>query len=130
MEPKNADDLGLVPASDVEMQEAVSAGVAQLMPALDKCARGMFLSLRDLPEQSADMYAVTLALASITATFLSRLQEMLSERGALDITEVYLGVLLPMLSRISPYVVSVTENQAFEEFLNKEMSAPEGALKH
>jgi hypothetical protein len=40
-----------------------------------------------------------------------------------------MSVILPMLAKISPHVVNVSENQAFEEFLTKELSVPEGATR-
>ena len=124
-----SEELVPTPAPDDEMHAAVNEGVTLLVPLLDKVARGMFLSSRNLSEGTTDMRAATIAMASLTATFLGRLQVMLGERGPGDIVEDYMLVILPMLAKISPYVVNVGESQAFEEFLAKEMSVPEGATR-
>jgi hypothetical protein len=129
-EAKNeAEGLPPVPAPDEEMQQALKDGVALLVPLLDKVSRGMFLSARELPAGTAGLYTATLTLASLTSAFLGKMQTLLAEHGSGDVVEEYMSLLLPMLAQISPFVVDVGESRAFEEFLAKEMTVPEGITR-
>lgn len=128
----NPPALVLVPGA--EQSKELSAIAARLVPLLDEGARQLYERSKSLPAGAVNVAETLATLAAISAAFLGYVQEKLQaveNSTKADVVESYLGVLLPMLAKLSPRVIEIEDgSKAFEGFVNKEFAVPEGAIRH